>query len=60
MANNNGESRQRVQNVGCSVKDCIYHTPNNVCSAEHISVQNESAQRRAETFCGTFSNKGTM
>jgi hypothetical protein len=60
MANTMGEGRQRVQNVGCSVKECKYHATNDVCSAEHISVQNENAQRRAETFCGPFANKGTM
>ncbi len=60
MTNISGEGRERVQNVGCSVKECKYHASNDICSAEHIVVQNENAQRKAETFCGTVVNKGMM
>ena len=44
-------------NVGCDVIGCKYHTAGNCCSASHINVQNESAQRKGETYCSTFSPK---
>jgi hypothetical protein len=43
-----------TNNVSCGVKGCRYHETDDSCRAEHISVKNESAQRMAETFCGTF------
>lgn len=46
-----------VQNVDCRVKDCRYHTESDRCTAREITVSNESAQRKAETFCSTFENK---
>ena len=49
-----------VQNVGCNVRDCKHHSATNICTASHIDVKNESAQRKAETFCGTFAPKSTM
>ena len=48
-----------VQNVGCNVKDCKYHGAADACMASHIDVKNESAQRKAETFCGTFAPKSS-
>jgi hypothetical protein len=55
----NSPGGHKVQNVGCSVKDCKYHSGDDVCIAEHIKVQNESAQRKAETYCGTFTQRGS-
>ena len=46
-----------VRNVGCTVKDCVYHTKSDVCTAQRITVSNENAQRKAETFCSTFENR---
>ncbi len=46
-----------VQNVGCQVKDCLYHTDTDKCHAEKITVSNEKAQQKAETFCATFVNR---
>jgi len=46
-----------VQNVGCNVKECKYHSPENLCNATHINVQNEKAQRKSETFCSTFESR---
>lgn len=48
-----------VQNVGCCVKDCKYHAPSNTCNARHISVSNEYAMEKGETFCATFENRGS-
>ena len=49
-----------VQNVGCSVKDCKYHSESNMCCATAIKVSNENAQRKADTFCSTFENKAGL
>jgi len=46
-----------VKNVGCKVKDCLFHSENDRCHAEKITVSNETAQNKAETFCATFENK---
>ncbi len=45
------------QNVGCTVKECRYHTAANCCSARQINVQNETAHQKTETFCATFENR---
>lgn len=37
--------------IDCCVKDCKYHTAADQCTASHINVSNEDAQRKAETFC---------
>ena len=55
--NEKATGSKTVQNVGCTVKDCIYHTRSDVCTASQIHVSNEKAQRKAETFCSTFENK---
>ena len=46
-----------VQNVGCTVTDCIYHSQQDRCCARGITVENKSAQSKAETFCSTFENR---
>ena len=43
--------------VGCSVRDCKYHSPADVCSAAKINVSNARAQSKTETFCATFENR---
>ena len=47
----------QLPGVGCKVCNCVYHTAENACVAGHISVQNENAQKKAETFCSTFAPK---
>ena len=49
-----------VQNVGCTVRDCKYHTAQNFCNASRITVENETAQRKGETFCSTFESKASL
>ena len=50
-----------VKGVGCDVKNCKYHNGlDNCCTADHIDVQNKSAVAKAETYCGTFSPRGTF
>lgn len=46
-----------VTGVGCCVTNCVHHSGDNHCCAPHINVQNESAENKAETFCGTFAPK---
>ncbi|MBQ0135041.1 MAG: DUF1540 domain-containing protein [Clostridiales bacterium] len=46
-----------VQNVGCCVKECRYHNAADRCIAAHISVANENASRKGDTFCATFENR---
>lgn len=46
-------SDRSIPGVSCDVHGCKYNEASN-CSASAISVQNESAQRKAETFCSTF------
>ncbi len=43
-----------LHGVGCQVSGCKYHTMENHCTANSICVQNENAQKKAETFCSTF------
>ncbi len=45
--------------VGCDVSACKYNTVDCRCSAEKISVQNERANTKAETYCSTFCPRGT-
>ncbi len=44
-----------LYSVGCDVVNCKYHGHDNRCFAESINVESPSAQRKAETYCGTFS-----
>ena len=46
--------------VGCTVKDCRYHSGANRCRASAITVSNEHAQNKTETFCATFENRAEL
>jgi len=45
--------------VGCDVTSCKYNTVDCRCSAAKISVQNEKAVTKGETYCSTFCPRGT-
>ena len=45
--------------VGCDVTACKYNTVDCRCSAARISVQNEKASTKGETYCSTFCPRGT-
>ncbi len=45
--------------VGCDVSACKYNTVDCRCSAERISVQNEQANSKGETYCSTFCPRGS-
>ena len=40
--------------VKCSVKNCVHHSPENLCRAEFIEVGNSTACCQSETCCDTF------
>lgn len=42
--------------VGCSVENCEYHSEDDRCHAENITVsaQQDSCSNEKETFCDTF------
>lgn len=46
-------------NVGCDVSSCKYNTIDCRCSANKISVQNEKACSKGETYCSTYCPRGT-
>jgi hypothetical protein len=41
------------------VTNCKYNTVDCRCSANHISVQNEHAATKGETYCSTFCPRGS-
>ena len=43
--------------VACSVKNCVYHAENDMCSAGKIQVGNMMASSAKETCCDTFKAK---
>ena len=45
--------------VGCDVTNCKYNTIDCRCSANRISVQNEHAATKGETYCSTFCPRGS-
>ena len=50
-----------VLGVGCDVYNCKYNDNEcRCCTAEHIMVENTTAVKKAETFCGTFSPKANF
>jgi len=44
--------------VGCNVTGCKYNTVDCRCTAESISVRNEKAETKGETYCSTFCPRG--
>ena len=53
------KNRTNTPGVGCDVIACKYNTVDCRCNAEHISVQNENASSKGETYCSTFCPRGT-
>ena len=45
--------------VGCDVTGCKFNTVDCRCTAARISVQNENASTKGETYCSTFCPRGT-
>lgn len=51
------KSRDHIQGIHCDVTNCVYHDPNDKCSAEHIKVGPTFATTSADTACATFKRK---
>lgn len=47
-------NKPHMQSIGCDVKNCAYNEDGAVCTAQHISVENNKATTQAETYCSTF------
>ncbi|MFA7636654.1 MAG: DUF1540 domain-containing protein [Monoglobales bacterium] len=54
MSNCETCGRDKIDGIYCSVTNCIHHTTDNCCVAEHIKVDNQSATTKTETNCSTF------
>lgn len=54
-----GKCCDTIQGVGCDVETCVYNSDGKSCRAGHIQVQNDRARSKGETFCDTFTQKGT-
>ena len=52
------KTKNVIPGVGCDVTDCKYNTIDCRCSASKISVQNEKASTKGETYCSTFCPRG--
>ena len=52
------KSKGNNPGVACDVSACKYNTIDCRCSAAHISVQNENANTKGETYCSTFCPRG--
>ncbi|MBQ3211174.1 MAG: DUF1540 domain-containing protein [Oscillospiraceae bacterium] len=50
---------ETIHGVACDVSGCKYNTIDYKCSANKISVQNERASTKGETYCSTFCPRGT-
>lgn len=55
----NTKTNEPNPGVGCDVTACKYNTVDCKCSAAAIKVKNEKAVTKGETYCGTFSPRGT-
>ena len=55
---------EHLKGVGCDVTHCRYNGTHcgagATCCAKQITVRNESAMRKAETFCSTFEPTATL
>lgn len=43
-----------ISGVSCDAKNCKHHTQDDKCTASNIKVENNSAVKKSETWCGTF------
>lgn len=55
---------EHLHGVGCNVTNCKYNGTHcgegSTCCASKITVKNENAMRKAETFCSTFEPTATV
>ena len=54
------ETDNTVTCVGCEVKNCKFNDLHgSYCTANQISVQNRNALNKGETYCNTFTPRGS-
>jgi hypothetical protein len=51
---------EKLKGVGCGVVNCKFHSSDNYCHADQIKIESQNAMKKAETFCGTFSPRGSF
>ncbi|HOA33698.1 MAG TPA: DUF1540 domain-containing protein [Clostridiales bacterium] len=49
-----GEKRHVINNIKCEVKNCVYQTPEQRCTAGEIEIGTRNAKDCSETACITF------
>ncbi|MBQ3537153.1 MAG: DUF1540 domain-containing protein [Clostridia bacterium] len=54
MSNKNCKTKP---DICCDVKNCVHHTTDSKCTADHIKVSNCNACSCSETSCATFKLK---
>ena len=52
-------TNENLSGVHCDVTNCVYHSTDNLCHADHIQVADQVSDCKDErdTFCGTFEAK---
>ena len=61
MASKKSELDSGVTCVGCDVRNCKFNDlTGSYCTANQIRVQNKTAVSKGDTFCDTFTPKGSF
>ncbi|MBQ8077197.1 MAG: DUF1540 domain-containing protein [Eubacterium sp.] len=45
---------KEIKGISCEVKNCVYHSKGDDCTAKQIKVGNPLAMHESETKCETF------
>lgn len=45
-----------MTDLGCKVKNCVYHSEENLCSRDTIKVGGSNAKESCSTCCASFEN----
>ena len=45
---------KEIKGISCEVKNCVYHSKSDNCTANCIKVGNAQAKHECETKCETF------
>ena len=51
---------RHIKGVSCDVKNCIYHSEYDQCTADRIAVGPSYASSCSDTVCATFVPKNTV
>lgn len=53
----NERYKDHIDGIHCNVTNCVFHDPNDKCSADRIKVGPTFASTSADTACATFKRK---